>query len=206
MSANIWDQRYAEEGWAYGTEPNAFIAEQLNHLRPRFPNGKLWLPAEGEGRNAIYAAQQGWDVSCFDQSKVGVAKTLQQAEKLGLMVEAKVLDINHLLNETPQPTFQVIALAYVHLPAIIRSAFYKSLFHYLSEGGVLIAELFAPEQLKQQLPSGGPKDLSMLPDLDQLREDFSAFRSQQIWQERIHLQEGKYHNGPAEVYRLVLGK
>lgn len=64
---DFWNERYSHEKLAYGAEPNEFFRNQLQHLRP----GKLLVPAEGEGRNAVYAAQQGWQVTAFDFSEAG---------------------------------------------------------------------------------------------------------------------------------------
>lgn len=77
MSAEFWNQRYAETAFAYGEEPNAFFAEQLMRLTP----GQLLLPAEGEGRNAVFAARQGWQVTAFDLSATAKEKCTQLAAK-----------------------------------------------------------------------------------------------------------------------------
>ena len=74
---DFWNQRYAEEEYAYGTEPNAFFKAQLDQRTP----GRLLLPAEGEGRNAVYAAKKGWEVVAFDQSDAGQKKALKLAKE-----------------------------------------------------------------------------------------------------------------------------
>ena len=66
----MWDQRYSESGYAYGTQPNDFLRE----VEPRLPRGRALCLAEGEGRNAVYLAQRGFDVVAVDQSSVGLAK------------------------------------------------------------------------------------------------------------------------------------
>ena len=64
--SNFWDERYSSEEYVYGTEPNQFFKEQIDKITVP---GKLLLPGEGEGRNAIYAARSGWQVDVFDQSR-----------------------------------------------------------------------------------------------------------------------------------------
>ena len=71
----MWDTRYGKDEYAYGTEPNQFLKEKLEDLEP----GSILFPAEGEGRNAVYAAQLGWKVSAFDISEVGKQKALKLA-------------------------------------------------------------------------------------------------------------------------------
>ena len=66
----MWDDRFGKQEFAYGVEPNDYLKEQLEKLN----KGNIFFPAEGEGRNAVYAAKQGWDVSAFDISKEGKRK------------------------------------------------------------------------------------------------------------------------------------
>ena len=79
----FWDQRYSEPGFAYGLDPNAFFVEVLDSLTP----GRLLLPGEGEGRNAIYAAGNGWKVSAYDQSIVARDKALEWAASMDLQFD-----------------------------------------------------------------------------------------------------------------------
>ena len=73
----FWEIRYAEKQYAYGENPNVYFKEQLDKLKP----GKILLPAEGEGRNAVYAAKQGWEVMAFDLSSEGKNKAEKLAAK-----------------------------------------------------------------------------------------------------------------------------
>ena len=73
---NFWDERYKAKAYVYGKEPNQYFAEKLRELEP----GKILLPAEGEGRNAVFAARQGWEVSAFDSSSEGRKKAFLLAE------------------------------------------------------------------------------------------------------------------------------
>ena len=75
----MWDQRYSEQPYAYGTAPNAFVKASLDTQKP----GKILFAAEGEGRNAVYAAQQGWEVEAFDLSAAGRDKALALAKQNG---------------------------------------------------------------------------------------------------------------------------
>ena len=68
-----WNDRYSNPEYAYGTAPNEWFKEQLTHLPGK---GRILLPAEGEGRNAVFAAKQGWEVSAFDPSEAGREKAL----------------------------------------------------------------------------------------------------------------------------------
>ena len=74
---NLRDQRYENPEYVYGVEPNQYLKEQLEKLKP----GNILFPAEGEGRNSVYAAQLGWKVSAFDLSVEGRKKISQASRK-----------------------------------------------------------------------------------------------------------------------------
>ena len=73
----FWNENYGNKEYIYGTKPNVFFKEQLDKLKP----GKILLPAEGEGRNAVYAASKGWSVTAFDISEIVHKKALQLAKE-----------------------------------------------------------------------------------------------------------------------------
>ena len=83
--AKMWNSRYSAEEYAYGEEPNAFIKQQLDNLIP----GKILFPAEGEGRNAVYAAKLGWNVEAFDLSTEGREKALSLAAQNGVDISTR---------------------------------------------------------------------------------------------------------------------
>ncbi|HLO91938.1 MAG TPA: methyltransferase domain-containing protein [Lentimicrobium sp.] len=195
---NLWDQRYASDAYFYGTEPNEWFAEKLRILK----TGKILLPAEGEGRNAVWAAMQGWDVTAFDQSFEGKAK----ANKLA---EAKGVKINYLLKDlrcyrAEENTFDAIALIYVHMPLEFRAKVHGELIKFLKPGGCLILEAFSKAQLPNN--SGGPKDINMLYSAAELRSDFSNLKIMEFMDVRLHLEEGQHHKGIADVIRMFARK
>ena len=108
---NMWDSRYAEDEYAYGTEPNEFFKETINKFDI---DGKILLPAEGEGRNAVYAAKKGLDVTAFDISIEGTKKALQLAEHENVAIRYEVGNLPELklMNES----FDAAAFIYAHFP------------------------------------------------------------------------------------------
>ena len=110
----FWDERYSSKAYAYGTEPNAFFKEKLSIIPP----GKLLLPAEGEGRNAVFAAMQGWEVTAFDQSKEGKRKALLLAGEKGVKLDYLVGTLEDMAFEAE--SFDAIGLVYAHFPAELK--------------------------------------------------------------------------------------
>lgn len=193
--SNHWNDRYAEKEFAYGTEPNLFFKEQLDLL----PAAKIILPCEGEGRNAVYAAKKGWDVTAFDLSHEGRKKAMQLAGSNAVRINYSISNVADA--EYPRGTFDVAALIYTHLPVSLRGAFHRKVIDWLKPGGMLILEAFNPLQLGNS--SGGPKDISMLYTEEILKEDFKGMRIQLLVSEKVTLDEGKYHQGPADVIRFI---
>jgi len=199
MSKDFWNERYAQNQTVYGAEPNEFFKEQLQSLMP----GKLLLPAEGEGRNALYAASLGWHVTAYDYSEVAKTKTLEQATLLGITsIDYEVKDLSQIL--LPAEEYDAIALVYVHLPPAVRKHLHTQCMKSLKPGGKLIIEVFAKDQL--QYNSGGPKDAEMLHSVKSLAEDFSGMEIIQQEEVITTLREGSFHAGPASVVRFVAVK
>src|SRR4051812_12435595 len=110
-----WNDRYSKEEFAYGEQPNNYLKEQLEKLDA----GSILFPAEGEGRNAVFAAQLGWRVSAFDISIEGKNKALGLAEANNVTIDYQVGELQEL-NYKPEQ-FDAIALIYAHFPADIKS-------------------------------------------------------------------------------------
>lgn len=197
---NFWDERFANNKSVYGEEPNQFFKEQLSKLEA----GTLLLPAEGEGRNAIFAAKTGWEVSAFDSSKVGRENALKRAQIENVAIDYKLQDI--LEFDYSENMFDAIGLVFAHFPSIIRAKFHQKLISSLRVGGYIILEGFSKNHLQfsEKNPSaGGPKNIDMLFDSESILEDFSSLKTILIEEKIIHLSEGEFHHGESYVVRYV---
>lgn len=194
----FWEERYSSRLFVYGENPNDFFAETLNTLTP----GKIILPCDGEGRNAVFAAKAGWDTYAFDISDAGKTKALQLANKVDVDIDFQVADA--MLITYPENTANAVALIYAHLPVLIRQALHIKVISWLKPGGKLILEAFNSLQLNNE--SGGPKNIEMLYTKEMLKEDFSALHIDYIEDVEIELCEGDFHNGKANVIRLIATK
>ena len=187
MSVSFWNERYHKTPLCYGNQPNPFLKSILSTKKP----GKLLLPCEGTGRNAIYAAQQGWDVTAFDVSDVARDTTLQLADEAGVDLTYTVSDCQEI--ELDSERYDCIALIYAHFPSDVRQAFHRKCVQALKPGGHLIVECFSKDQLNYN--SGGPKTLDFLVDREAIASDFEALTTRQLEQSVIHLDEGGAHQG-----------
>ena len=126
-----WNKRYSKSEFAYGEQPNNYLKEQLEKITV----GKILFPAEGEGRNAVFAARLGWTVSAFDISKEGKNKALQLAGTNNVTIDYQVGELEALHLNPGQ--FDVIALIYAHFPADVKSLYHKTFDKYLRKNGLV---------------------------------------------------------------------
>lgn len=194
---DFWNQRFGGDEYAYGTQPNEFYKEQLEKLEP----GKILFPAEGEGRNAVYAATQGWNVAAFDPSTEGKRKAELLALSKNVSIEYLTSDYENI--HFPEETFDCVVLIFAHMHPLKRNEYHKKLASYLKPGGTLILEGFAKKQIFNK--TGGPQNIDMLFSKEELENDFSGFSNLEITETEVNLDEGAFHRGTAAVIR-VLGK
>ncbi len=190
---SFWNDRYSETEYVYGEDPNIFFAEQLKLLKP----GIIILPCEGEGRNAVFAADNGWKVFAFDYSEEG--KAMKLAEKKGALIDYLIGDAKE--TKYSDNSADVVALIYVHLPPEVRKQLHQKAVQWLKPGGRLILEAFNPAQLGSTY--GGPKDISYLYSENLLRQDFEGLKVESIQTLETTLNEGKYHAGKADIIQLI---
>jgi len=191
--------RYQSADYVYGTAPNLFFADFIDK---QTQNGKLLLPAEGEGRNAVYAAYKGWDVDAFDFSDTAMQKAIDLSDKNKVSINYFISDFENVV--LPPSQYDIIALIYNHMKPEVLSIMAQKYFTSLKTGGFLIVEAFAKEQINNV--TGGPKVIDLLYDKTQIETTFNAFNIVKLEQKKIINNEGKLHSGEAEVIRLIATK
>lgn len=199
----FWDNRYGEPIYAYGESPNAFFQQQLEALQP----GTILLPADGEGRNGVYAARMGWEVSCNDLSLSGERKARRLAADYKVSLHFRVGDF--LTLDYGNERFNAVAFIFAHFPSVVRSAIHKKAIELLAPGGVILLEAFTPDHLKFSAvnpKAGGPQDPAMLYTAEILREDFATLDIEVLEEIETELNEGLYHCGRSAVVRMVARK
>ena len=189
-----WDQRYCNIRCAYGFKPNDYLKTKLSTLTP----GSLLLPGEGEGRNALWAAQQGWNVTAFDYSTQAHKKAQTLFRNKGVNVTYSVTDV---LDFKTSNRFDAIGLIYIHLPSETRKIFYKKIHAFLKPNGYIILENFHPEQIPRN--SGGPKNPDLLYSIEELKNSFGKLKIIALNKVEVNLDEGQLHQGNAMVIRML---
>jgi SAM-dependent methyltransferase len=195
FSGKFWDERYSTTEFIYGTEPNNFFKNELDILTP----GKILLLGEGEGRNAVYAALNGWKVDAVDFSTKAKEKALQLAKENQVHINYKVVDLSNY--KLKQDYYNAIAIIYLHLKPELRTYIHTQVSDSLSAGAELILEVFEKEQLGKS--SGGPQSLEMLYSKEELKTDFENMKIELLDKQHINLDESDKHRGEAVVIRLI---
>jgi 2-polyprenyl-3-methyl-5-hydroxy-6-metoxy-1,4-benzoquinol methylase len=198
---DFWNSRFSAAEYAYGTEPNQFFQHALKEIQP---TGKIFLPAEGEGRNAVFAASLGLDVLAFDISEEGKKKADLLAKEKQVSINYQVGNLNQLGLEPN--SFDVIGLIYAHFETYIKVAYHKEFISLLKPGGFLIFEAFSKNHIKFQKinpNAGGPKNAELLFSLDEIRTLFDELEEISLAEKVIDLEEGPFHRGKASVIRYI---
>lgn len=195
---DFWNQRFSGDDYAYGIEPNNYFRQNIDTLRV----GSLLLPGEGEGRNAVYAAKQGWDVTAVDFSVAAQVKANQ------LAVDHNV-EINYILKsldeaELEEESFDAAAIIYLQLEQDKIERLFEKVLKSLKPGGTIIFECFSEKQLGKA--SGGPKTIARLYTVSQIRKLFEPAKVSYLQEEEIGLKEGEYRTGKAMVIRALAKK
>jgi len=194
----MWNKRFSEPGYAYGTDPNGFLAS----VADRIPRGKVLCLAEGEGRNAVYLASLGYDVTAVDTSTVGLEKAEALARERGVAIETVNADLGDFSIEPS--VWQGIVSVFCHLPPVIRAALHERCLRGLVPEGVFVLEGFTPRQL--ELGTGGPKSRELLMELEIIRQELPGLRLEIAREIDREVIEGKYHKGAAAVVQILAVK
>ena len=199
---DMWNERYAEEGYAYGEEPNVFFRDSLMKISDQ--PGRILLPAEGQGRNAVFAAKLGWEVIAFDKSEEGKKKALMLAEKHGVQIHYMVGTLEEVQDSLPP--VDAVGLVFAHFPPPIRASYHRSFEELLRPEGHVILEGFTKKHLEYQkiYPHvGGPRAEELLYTAEIVTQDFQNCEPLHLEEVETPLAEGKYHVGHAHVVQFI---
>ena len=194
----MWDERYSIEEYAYGTKPNKFLEENVNHI----PKGKVLSLAEGEGRNAAFLAKQGYSVTAVDSSLVGLNKARKLAEEDGVIVEFIHADLaDYDLGENK---WDGIVSIFCPLPSSLRKQLYKKVEAGLKRNGVFLLEAYTPEQLKHG--TGGGSSADVMQSKKSLSLELAGLKFKHLIELERDIREGVYHTGVGAVVQAIAAK
>ncbi|MCM3638460.1 methyltransferase domain-containing protein [Sporosarcina luteola] len=195
---NFWHERFSTKEYIYGKEPNQFVVEAAHVL----PKGKVLCIAEGEGRNAVYLASLGFDVTAWDYAQAGLDKTQQLANEKGVAVKTELRDLAQVDWEEEQ--WDAIVHIFGHFPKDVMEKTMTGIQKALKVGGFYVSELYTKEQLRYG--TGGPRDEAMLADPADILEKFDGYFIKHFHVGEVNRDEGQLHTGTAHVVQSIFQK
>ena len=194
----MWDEEYSVEEYVYGKKPNEFLLEMSEKLT----KGSVLCLAEGEGRNAVHLARQGFAATAVDSSKVGLAKAKKLAREFGVTIQTVTVDLDDYVID--KGVWDSIISISCHVHQDLRRRLHRDLVAGLKEGGTFLLEAYTPKQL--ELQTGGPPSAEYLMELAALREELDGLEfihGQELVRDVV---EGINHTGKGSVVQVLAGK
>ena len=195
-----WDARFSSDEYIFGTEPNVWLAQHADLLKPGM---RVLAVADGEGRNSVWMAKQGLQVDAFDISPVGVEKAKKLAQQQGVEVNFSI----HGVEDYPWTTGDydaVVAIFIQFADPDTRSTLFKRMKSALKADGVILLQGYTPKQLEYK--TGGPPNLRHLYTEDLLQEAFGDLDISELTSYENMLTEGTQHHGQSALIGMVARK
>ena len=198
----MWDERYSEAGFAFGTEPNDFLRDEFGRIPA---GGRVLCLAEGEGRNAVFLAQNGYQVTGMDSSKVGLDKAQQLANDKGVTITTQVVDLADY--EFGEQQWDGIVVMWVHLPTPLRQHIHAQIAAALKPAGVLILEAYTQQQLEMDAVGGPPAtQRDRFGSLATLQYELAELKEVVGVETQRMVSEGTRHQGLSAVVQFIAYK
>lgn len=195
-----WNTRFAQPGFFFGTEPNAFL---VRHVHLLAPGQSVLAVADGEGRNGVFLAECGMQVTSFDISDVAVRKAVALAADRGVAVDAHIDGID-TWEWQPGRFDAVVAIFIQFAPPDVRDRVFAGMLRTVRRGGALILQGYAPRQL--EYGTGGPPFVENLYTEDLLRAAFAGHDIVTLDEYDAHVAEGAGHHGMSALIDCVVRK
>ena len=198
----MWNERYSETEYIFGTEPNDFLKENFQKIPA---GGKVLCLAEGEGRNAVFLAEQGYQVTAMDMSEVGLNKALKLAKDRGVEISTQVADLTDY--DFGAGEWDSIVSIWAHLPETVRQRVHAHIVPALKPNGVFILEAYTEQQLTMDAVGGPPAtQKECFGSLAVLRNELAALEEIMGTETQRMISEGKRHQGLSAVVQFIAKK
>lgn len=192
---SVWNERYQGENYVFGTKPNDFLRDYA-HVLPA--DGNILCLGDGEGRNGVYLAEQGFRVTSLDLSEVGLNKAKKLAESRGVEIQTRLQDL--ALMDWAQEKWDGIVSIFCHLPPDLRKNVHQGIPRALKSRGVFLMEAYTPKQL--QYKNGGPSNVDWLVTESIVKNELNLQWKHLVELDR-QMNEGSGHVGLSAVIQVI---
>lgn len=192
----MWDERFAGKDYLFGTEPAAFLRREAGVLAP---GSRVLCLADGEGRNSVWLAGQGHQVTAMEASPVALDKARALAATRGVEVAFRQAGIEGW--DWSQPYDAVVGVFIQFAPPALRAQIHAGIARAVVPGGLVLLHGYAPRQIANG--TGGPRAVENLYALDGLRADFPGWHVLRAEDYDAEIQEGRGHAGQSALIDFI---
>ncbi|MCE0492896.1 class I SAM-dependent methyltransferase [Vibrio salinus] len=194
----MWDNIYDVDEYVYGRCANDFLRNNINMI----PKGNILCLADGEGRNSVFLAKQGYHVTAVELSAVAIKKAQKLADENHVNIEFIQADLQDF--NLGKSRWDAIVSIFCHLPETIRSSLHQRIEQSLKPNGIYLAEAYTPKQLN--FKTGGPANINMMISSKIIKQELPALHFRLLMEKERYIQEGIKHNGPSHVVQVIAQK
>jgi len=191
----MWDEKYNTDEYVYGKDPNDFLKENYSSI----PKENVLFLGDGEGRNSVFLASKGYDVTAVDISPVGLGKAKRLAKDANVYVECLCADLQTF--DLGEKYWDGIVSIFCHLPVELRRDLHKRIESALKPNGVFLLEAYTPKQL--EFKTGGPPIAEMMMSEEILIEELPELKFSHLIELEREVKEGIGHHGMASVVQAI---
>lgn len=191
----MWDKKFANDDYFYGTNGNDFLVENASSI----PQGEVLCIGEGEGRNSVFLATQGYSVTAVDASSVGLKKVEKLAKSKNVSVNCIHADLNDFVIE-PNKWSGIVSI-FCHLPSELQKKVHQGIVKGLKNNGVYLLEAYTPQQIGKG--TGGPPIADLMVTKNSLQAELSALNIERCEEVEREIIEGTGHTGTGAVAQFI---
>lgn len=195
-----WNDRYNQKAFVYGKEPNVYLKKAMNIISNQASN--FLCVAEGEGRNAVYLAKEGKNVTAWDFAEDGLKKLDTLARINQVIVQTELVDLTRVKWEKNK--WDSIVNIYGHFHEDSRNDIFEGIKNAIKPGGYFVSEVYSKEQLAYK--TGGPKKSALLYQSEELLSIFKDWKIVDFYTGEVYREEGQMHQGNCHVIQMIFQK
>lgn len=197
-----WDTRYDTETYVFGTAPADFLIAHKDHLTAAAGHNALAI-ADGEGRNSVFMAQCGLNVTAMDSSAIGLEKAKSLAQEKSAKVDFQIADLKTW--DWQEDTWDMVVACFIQFAdPQFRAEIFEGMQKTVKPGGLILLHGYTPKQV--EYGTGGPPNPALMYSEDMLRDAFGDMEILRLEAYEKVIDEGPGHSGMSALIDLVARK
>jgi len=196
----MWEARFQTPDYLFGTDPAVFLTEHADLLAPK--GATALSVADGEGRNSVFMAEHGLDVTALEYAPSAIAKARKLAMARGVTVDFRSVDV--LTHDWPD-LYDIVAGIFIQFAGPeTRPTLFQGMTQSVKPGGLILLHGYTPKQI--EYGTGGPPCAENMYTEDMLQKAFADWEILECRAYERHIEEGNGHKGHSALIDLVARK